>query len=251
MNGKIYVRIIQRKKKTTKTYTISTTMKLSLVTPLLLTLLLFITAHGGHGHEQESLKIKPQDLSWQDWHMKEEHGLEEYDGKTFFILHDLNNNGILESKEILNLYGLVHKIIIGDGSGMGQDKIEVTPELQKQVVDNIFQLIPHGNPEGISQAEWLKFYENGGRLPDLGYGPGHHLGFEEEYEEHHWRKYHANDDPDVKIKHKEDIEHELLHHQQEIEETHDRSSRLKKFAGDYWSEININNLKPKYRKQQK
>ena len=88
-------------------------------------------------------------------------------------------------------------------------------------------MIPHGNPEGISQAEWLKFYENGGRLPDLGYGPGHHLGFEEEYEEHHWRKYHANDDPDVKIKHKEDIEHELLHHQQEIEETHDRSSRLK------------------------
>ena len=71
------------------------------------------------------------------------------------------------------------------------------------------------------------------------------------YEEHHWRKYHANDDPDVKIKHKEDIEHELLHHQQEIEETHDRSSRLKKFAGDYWSEINIDNLKPKYRKQQK
>ena len=31
--------------------------------------------------------------------MKEEHGLEEYDGKTFFILHDLNNNGILESKK--------------------------------------------------------------------------------------------------------------------------------------------------------
>ncbi|MCP8717776.1 MAG: hypothetical protein M5F18_00570 [Asgard group archaeon] len=219
-------------------------MRLSVL--LSLVLLPLISAHGDHN--QEPLKVKPDDLSWQDWHMKEEHGLDEYDGKTFFLLHDLDNSGLIGAKEILNLYGLVHKIIVGDGSGMGQENIEVTPELQDEVVQNVLLLIKHSNPDGISQDEWLEFYNNGGKLPDFGYGSGHHLGFEEEYEEHHWNKYHANEDPDVKIKHKEDIEHELLHHKQEIEETHDRSTQLKDFTKNYVSPINIDNLRPKYRK---
>ncbi|EMG46374.1 hypothetical protein SBY92_002538 [Candida maltosa Xu316] len=208
----------------------------------------FVSAHGSHG--QESVKIKPKDISWQDWHMKEEHGLDEYDGQTFFSLHDLNNNGLLEPKEILNLYGLVHKIIVGDGSGMGQEIMEVPPELQDHAISEVFKAIKHKSPDGITEEEWLEFYKNGGEWPDLGFGSGHHLGFEEEYEEHHWNKYHANDDPDVKIKHKEDIEHELLHHKQEIEETHDRSKELKDFTKNYVSKIDINNLKPKYRKVQ-
>ncbi|KAI5958727.1 uncharacterized protein KGF55_005725 [Candida pseudojiufengensis] len=202
-------------------------------------------AHGDHS--QTVLKKKPANLRWQDWHMSEEHNLDEYDGKTFFLLHDLKGLGKWDHDDVLNLYGIKHEQIIGDGSGMGENSITITKETQRMVVDSIFQLFDLNNDGTISLEEWLSFHDAGKELPDFGFGQGHHLDFESEYEEHHWNKYHAQNDPDTKIKHKEDIEHELLHHKHEIEETHDRSSRLKKFANDYLSNIRLDNLTPKYR----
>lgn len=49
---------------------------------------------------------------------------------------------------------------------------------------------------------------------------------------HHWLKYHAKDDPDVKIVHPEDIEHEALYHAHEHEDgpdDHD-AQRIIQFA---------------------
>lgn len=164
-----------------------------------------------------------------------------------FTMHDLKGADQWDRSDILNLYGIKHETIIGDGSGMGENSREVTPEVQNMVVESIFKLLDTDKNGVISRDEWVLFHNNGGELPDFGYGQGHHLDFESEYEEHHWNQYHANDDPDTKIKHKEDIEHELLHHKHEIEKTHDRSSELRDVTENFLSKIRIENLKPKYR----
>ncbi|KAI3403608.2 hypothetical protein KGF56_003653 [Candida oxycetoniae] len=203
-------------------------------------------AHGGHS--QTVLREKPANLRWQDWHMLEEHGLSEYDGKTFFILHDLKGRGYWDKNDVLNIFGLVHEQIIGDGSGMGANRRIVTPEDQIMVIDSIFKLFDKNLDGSISLDEWLEFHNKGGELPDFGFGSGHHLDFESEYEEHHWNKYHAKDDPETKIKHKEDIEHELLHHKYEIEETHDKPKQLKDLTKNFLSKVRIENLTPKYRR---
>ncbi|KAI5956205.1 hypothetical protein KGF54_000680 [Candida jiufengensis] len=209
-----------------------------------LSLAVTVSAHGDHS--QTVLKQKPSNVNWQDWHMHEEHNLDSYDGKTFFIMHDLKGAGKWDKDDILNLYGVKHEQIIGDGSGMGENSIKITKDIQNSVVETILKIFDTNKDETISLEEWLDFFNKGGELPDFGYGQGHHLDFESEYEEHHWKQYHAENDPDTLIKHKEDIEHELLHHKHEIEETHDRSQRLKKFANDYLSNIKIENLTPKY-----
>ena len=55
------------------------------------------------------------------------------------------------------------------------------------------------------------------------------------------------DDPDVLVKHKEDIEHELLHHEHEIEETHDKSG-VRDITGSWLSKVREFNIPNKYRK---
>ncbi|KAG5417831.1 hypothetical protein I9W82_005467 [Candida metapsilosis] len=220
-------------------------MKFLTTTVALLAYSFTATAHGDHS--QSVLKQKPSHLRWQDWHMMEEHNIAEYDAQTFFTLHDLKGAGQWDRSDILNLYGMKHEVIIGDGSGMGENSRKVTPEVQNMVVETIFKLFDTDKNGVISRDEWVKFHTSGGELPDFGYGQGHHLDFESEYEEHHWNQYHAKDDPDTKIKHKEDIEHEMLHHKHEIEETHDRSAELKELTKNFLSKIRIENLKPKYR----
>lgn len=223
-------------------------MKLTI--PLVSAIVLYIagavTAH--NDHSQTVLKQKPSNLRWQDWHMLEEHKLSEYDGKSFFKLHDLKGTGFWDITDILNLYGVAHESIIGDGSGMGEDKVIITAEVQANVVESVFKLFDKNKDGKISLDEWLNFHNNGGELPDFGYGQGHHLDFESEYEEHHWKKYHAENDPDTKIKHKEDIEHELLHHQYELDETHDRSEKLREVIRNYLSPVRVQNIAGKYKR---
>lgn len=208
----------------------------------LLTLISSVLAHATTGE-------KPTEMLWEDWHMLEEHQIEEYDPITFFKLHDLNDNGHWESPDILNIYGLARETIVGDGSGMGLHEHGhevVTPEARKHVVDTILQLIDSDRNGQITAQEWVDFITSGNHLPDFGYGQGHHLDFESEYEEHHWNKYHRDQDPDVLIKHKEDIEHELLHHEHGIEETHNLSPEIREITKNYRSKIRLENLPSKY-----
>lgn len=208
-----------------------------------------VVAHGGGAQEHNEIKKRPEGMSWQDWHMLEEHQVDEYDPITFFKLHDLNDNGKWESQDILNIYGLARDDVVGDGSGMGAHEHEkeiVTQESKNHVVNTIFLLIDKNQDKMIEAQEWIDFISSGKELPDFGYGQGHHLDFESEYEQHHWNKYHKNDDPDVLIKHKEDIEHELLHHEHEIEETHGNSPDIREVAQQFQSPIKLQNLPSKY-----
>lgn len=208
--------------------------------------------HGGNGGEHNAVKTKPEGLTWEQWHMIEEHGLSSYDTHTLFRLHDISNNGVWLKRDILYLYGLHRESVIGDGSGMGvheQDEKQeiISQDSKDNVISTILGLIDTNNDGMVSFQELHDFFDRGGKLPDFGYGQGHHLDFESEYEEHHWNKYHKDQDPDTLVKHKEDIEHEMLHHEHEIEQTHRDDVEFQALAQDFKSQVRIENVPDKYR----
>lgn len=178
--------------------------------------------------------------------------MDEFDADVFFKLHDLQNKGRWSKADILNLYGLARETIVGDGSGMGEhtshNEEAITQEAKDNVVKTVLSILDKNEDEEITLSEFRDFTHNGGLLPDFGYGQGHHLDFESEYEEHHWKKYHQSDDPEVLIKHAEDIEHELLHHEHEIEESHGSNPDVRKLTQNYLSDIRLHNLAQKYTK---
>ncbi|EDK36878.2 hypothetical protein PGUG_00976 [Meyerozyma guilliermondii ATCC 6260] len=211
----------------------------------ILALAALVVAHGSHDSN-----TPPPGLSWQNWHMLEEHKMDSYDSESFFTIHALKNQQEWTPSDILNLYGLLRESVVGDGSGMGRhshDQEGITKEAKDHVVSEILRLVDSNNDGKITLDEWKKFTENGGELPDFGYGQGHHLDFESEYEEHHWKEFHMNDDPDIKIKHKEDIEHELLHHEHEMEETHNANPELRETTRNFLSQIRLDNVPQKYK----
>lgn len=206
---------------------------------------LFLSLAAVYAHKANP--VKPLDLSWQEWHMKEEHQMDSFDASAFFIIHDLQDKGFWTPKDILYVYGLTREAVVGDGSGMGaHDHGETIPEsLKNRVISEVSRLLGADNQGRISKELWLEFSNMGEVLPDFGVGPGHHMDFEAEYENHHWNKYHRDQDPDVHTKHKEDIEHEMLHHQHEIEESHtNEDGRLR--AHDYVSPVKLHNVPQKY-----
>ncbi|AQZ18584.1 SSP120 (YLR250W) [Zygosaccharomyces parabailii] len=161
----------------------------------------------------------PEGLSWEQWHMQHEHQLDEYTPDLFFSLHDNGGKGYLSKDDVLSLYGMDRGEVVGSGDGMGHhdDSEEVDKDLGNRIYQLIMRLLDVDDDSKITKEEYLDFARRGGIFPDLGVGVGHHADFEMEYEIHHWNEYHKDKDPDVSIIHKEDIEHELLHHEHEIE----------------------------------
>lgn len=184
----------------------------------------------GHGasHDTDLSDNPPKGLTWEQWHMKQEHGLDEYSSGVFFQLHDSKNKGYLDGNDILNIYGLFRDEVVGKGDGLGaHDDSEVIGEdTKKKIIKQVMDLVDPNNDGRISRDEYTAFAEKGGEFPDLNVGVGHHGDFEHEYEVHHWNKYHKDSDPDIKVVHKEDIEHELLHHEHEIEHEQPEGQRL-------------------------
>ncbi|KAH3688727.1 hypothetical protein WICPIJ_000281 [Wickerhamomyces pijperi] len=186
-------------------------LAISLLSPLAL-------AHGDHDTDLSEDEI-PSGLSWEKAHMKYEHDIDDYDALTFFTLHDLNNKGYMDSKDILSLYGLLREEVVGKGDGMGthDDSEVISEETKVSVVKQILDLLDANSDDRVTKEEYLNYAKKGGEFPNLGVGIGHSQDFEREYEIHHWNKYHKDQDPDVKVIHKEDVEHELLHHEHDIE----------------------------------
>lgn len=210
-------------------------MKLSVIVGLAA----FASGHGA------GVRTKPDGLSWEQWHMVEEHGLDVYDDSTMFKLHDLTGTGQWTRNDILNLYGLLRESV-GDGSGMGSWSEGATDADKDNVYNSILEVMDT-NKDGQVSLEEFKNYKKKNLLPDFGFGQGHHLDFESEYEDHHWIEHHQGQDPDVLIKHKEDIEHELLHHEHEIHESHESNLKEREALKSYLSNINLENLPVKYR----
>lgn len=78
----------------------------------------------------------------------------------------------------------------------------------------------------VSRSDWMRLVTAGRRLPDLGFGPGHHGDMEYEYEIHHFEKYHGEDTKEEDLTHPEDIEHFRKH--DEVEMAEQRLEQLEK-----------------------
>lgn len=156
--------------------------------------------------------------------MKEEHDMATYTPEQFFDMHDIGSKGYLDGKDIIEMYGLSRKSVVGKGDGMGQhdDSETIDENVRNGAVKVIMALLDVDDDTRITRKEYLAYAKNGHKLEDLGVGVGHHADFETEYEVHHWNKFHKDQDPDIKNVHKEDVQHELLHHEHEIE--HDEAS---------------------------
>ncbi|KAK9462417.1 uncharacterized protein V1516DRAFT_670211 [Lipomyces oligophaga] len=159
--------------------------------------------------------------SWQDRHMREEHNINSYDAKSFFLIHDSDNSGFWTRQDILSIYGVLNPV---DPTGHRKDPI--TPAEQEDVYQSVLKLTDLNHDGSVSLDEWLAFSQNGNSLPDLGFGAGHHGDVEYEYELHHWLKYHADDDNDENLNHPEDIEHERLFHHMEDKQIEDEHTNI-------------------------
>ncbi|CAP95569.1 hypothetical protein E8E15_007838 [Penicillium rubens] len=164
----------------------------------LLALSALTNAHGSHSNDEA-----PSD-DWATRHMIEEHHIASFDPTSFFILHDYDSSGTWTPEEIRKTYGL------NDESNAG-----VSEENKQDAVRAVFELFDAGNTGFIDREDWLAGIAAGKRLPDLGFGPGHHGDLEYEYEIHHFEQYHGDDTTEADLTHPEDIEHFRKHDEQE------------------------------------
>lgn len=134
----------------------------------------------------------------------EEHHIENFDPTSFFILHDYDNSGTWSYDEVRKTYGLNDE----SNAGVSEDK-------KQEAVRKVFELFDTGNTGFIDREDWLAGIAADKRLPDLGYGPGHHGDIEYEYEIHHFEQYHGDDTTEEDLTHPEDIEHFRKHDEEE------------------------------------
>ncbi|KAF2664877.1 secretory pathway protein Ssp120 [Microthyrium microscopicum] len=157
-----------------------------------------VLAHVGH-----QVPIAPKDADWATQHMAEEHHLNGFDPQTLFVMHDFKSAGFWSTTDIRRMYGLLDK----SAKDIPEDKKE-------SAAQHILKLFDTDKDGSVSNKEFLDGWSQGVRLPDLGFGPGHHGDDEYEYEIHHWEKYHNDDTTAEELTHPEDIEH-FKHHEEE------------------------------------
>ncbi|KAK1146057.1 hypothetical protein N8T08_003705 [Aspergillus melleus] len=177
----------------------------------------FGNAHGSHSSDQ------PPSSDWATRHMQEEHHVDNFDASSFFILHDYDSSGVWTAEEVRKTYGL------DDESNAG-----VSEERKQQAVREVFGLFDPTNTGVISSDNWMRLIAEGTRLPDFGFGPGHHGDIEYEYEIHHFEKYHGDDATVDELTHPEDIEHFQRHDEEDL-----AAERLEKLESMAIVEANI------------
>jgi hypothetical protein len=145
----------------------------------------------------------------------EEHHITGFDPTSFFTLHDYDESGYWTDDELRRTYGLDHESTDG-----------VSEERRKQAMDQVFAIFDPRKLGIIEQADFVRLSDQGHKLPDFGFGPGHHGDMEYEYEIHHYEKYHDDDTTEDQLTHPEDIEHFKKH--REAEELQKKVDRLEK-----------------------
>ncbi|CAI6273768.1 unnamed protein product [Periconia digitata] len=158
-------------------------------------------AHGGDAQQQV---VAAPDADWPTRHMAEHH-ISAFDSGTFFTLHDYDSTGVWNADDIKRTYGLF------------DPSTKHISDLKKQgVVKTVLSMFDI-NHDGVISAEEFHIKDaEGVKLPDFGFGPGHHGDDEYEYEIHHWEKYHSGDDvKEEDLTHPEDIEHFKKHDEME------------------------------------
>lgn len=91
-----------------------------------------------------------------------------------------------------------------------------TEDRKSQALREVFTLFDPTNTGFITRDNWMRIIAEGTRLPDLGFGPGHHGDIEYEYEIHHFEKYHGEYATEEELNHPEDIEHFRRHDEEDL-----------------------------------
>jgi len=158
-----------------------------------------VVAHGGH--EQQPI---PADADWATRHMAEEHHISSFDAGSFFNLHDYDSSNEWTPDDIMKTYGL-----------KDESTRHISQGDKDAAVRKVIELYDRDNSGTISFSEYVTGEAQGLKLPDFGYGPGHHGDDEYEYEIHHWEKYHDENTKLEDLTHPEDIEHFRKHEEME------------------------------------
>lgn len=137
--------------------------------------------------------------------LTEEHHIQGFDPDTFFTLHDFDSTGAWSPEDIRRMYGLYD-----------ESTSNISDADKASAINKVISLFDADRSGTISYAEFTVASARGIKLPDFGYGPGHHGDDEYEYEIHHFEKYHSGDDvKEEDLTHPEDIEHFKKHDEEE------------------------------------
>jgi hypothetical protein len=145
----------------------------------------------------------------------EEHHISSFDAGSFFNLHDYDSSNAWTFDDLMKTYGLK------------DESTNHIPFAEKEkAINSVIELFDKDRDGTVSYAEFTIGDAHGIKLPDFGYGPGHHGDDEYEYEIHHFEKYHGEDATEEELNHPEDIEHfrkhEMLEQQQAKQDQMDR-----------------------------
>ena len=147
----------------------------------------------------------------------EEHHITSFDAGSFFNLHDYDSSNQWSAEDLLKTYGL-----------KDESTNHISQDEKDKAIQGVIEIFDRDRSGTISFAEYINGVNWGLKLPDLGYGPGHHGDDEYEYEIHHFEKYHDENTREEDLIHPEDIEHfrkhEQMEAQQERQEQMDRLS---------------------------
>jgi Ca2+-binding EF-hand superfamily protein len=162
--------------------------------------------------------------------LAEEHHIDSFDPASFFTLHDYDSSGAWTGEEVRKTYGMDD-----------ESNAALTEERKQEALREVFTLFDPANTGFISRENWMRLISDGVKLPDFGFGPGHHGDIEYEYEIHHFEKYHGEDATEEDLTHPEDIEHFKRH--DEEDEAMERLEQLERMS------IVAANIPAKFRKQ--
>lgn len=184
------------------TQRISTTIIMILRTTLYT--LGFTTLALAHGnHDQQPLAA---DADWATRHMAEEHHITAFDAGSFFNLHDYDGSNTWTFEDLMKTYGL-----------RDPSTNNIPFHQKEEAINRVIALYDSDKSGTISFAEFTVGDAKGLKLPDLGFGPGHHGDDEYEYEIHHFEKFHGDghEVTEEELNHPEDIEHFRKHEEME------------------------------------
>ncbi|KAL3472115.1 hypothetical protein BJX99DRAFT_236133 [Aspergillus californicus] len=199
-------------------------MLITLTTALLALSGSFVNAHGSHSNPETP------SADWATRHMQEEHHIDAFDAGSFFALHDYDSSGAWTPDEVKKTYGMI------DESNAG-----LSEQRKQEALREVFSLFDPASTGFISRDNWMRLIGDGVRLPDFGFGPGHHGDIEYEYEIHHFEQFHGEDATEDELTHPEDIEHFRRH--DEEDEAMEKLDQLERMS------IVAANIPAKFRKQ--
>lgn len=158
-----------------------------------------------------------QEANYVQEHMKSEHHISAFDMASFFQLHDLDRNNVLDRAEIEAIYGVHHSL-----SRKHSPDAEIHDEKADRIVKEVFRRLDKNGDGMITRAEFIAGGPSGLPLfPEYGkHALGHHYDEESEFFVHHEEVYHNNPEQQTPeaYSHPEDIEHFSHHDRIEREE---------------------------------